>query len=219
MFKLIIAVVLVPAIIASPLLNPFIRPSFPQSNAGKIVGGIPIEITDAPHQISLQQRAFHICGGSIIAPTFILTACHCTYGNSASDLAIRAGSDLYRSGGVVIPVLRIIQHELFNYFTIDYDFALLELEQPLVFSDKIQAIALPAHDEPVTDDTLCMVSGWGNTQNVQESREKLRAAYVPSVNQDECSTAYGNFGGVTDRMICAGFKKGQVDACQGLCDE
>lgn len=212
MFRIIVLAVFFPFILATPL----IRPSFPPPPTGKIVGGIPISIEEAPYQISLQTQGFHICGGSIIAPNFVLTAGHCTYGNQAKYLTIRAGSNLYRSGGVVIQVERIIQHENFDYYTIDFDFSLLELETALVFSDQIQPIALPSQDEPVDDDTLCIISGWGNTQNAQESKEKLRAAYVPSVNQKECEAAYSSFGGITDRMICAGFKKGQVDACQGL---
>jgi trypsin len=182
---------------------------------GKIVGGLEINIELAPYQISLQDRGFHICGGSIISENFVLTAAHCTHGNSAKSLKIRAGSDKYRSGGVLIQVEEIIQHEDFNYQIIDFDFSLLKLDQSLEFSEKIRSIALPEQNEVVEDDTLCFVTGWGNTQNVQESREKLRAAFVPSVNQTSCTEAYESFGGITDQMICAGFRRGQVDACQG----
>lgn len=112
-------------------------------------------------------------------------------------------------------VEKIIQHENFNYNDIDYDFSLLKLEKSLDYSDKIQPISLPEQDESVDDDTLCFVTGWGTTQNTQESREQLRAAYVPSVNQQECAKAYNNINEITNQMICAGFRKGQVDACQG----
>lgn len=41
-------------------------------------------------------------------------------------------------------------------------------------------------------------------------------AEVPLVNQQRCVEAYESFGGITPRMICAGFEKqGGKDACQG----
>lgn len=211
MFKLSILAVILPLALATP----FIRPRFLPPYSGKIVGGLPIGIEVAPHQVSLQLRDFHICGGSVISENFVLTAAHCTSGSSAKDMKVRAGSDLYRSGGVSIQVEEIFQHEKFDYFTIDYDFSVLKLTEALNFSDQIKVIALPSLNEEVDDNTLCLVTGWGNTQNALESREKLRGAYVPSVNQKECSTAYSDFGGITDRMICAGYKIGQIDACQG----
>lgn len=38
---------------------------------------------------------------------------------------------------------------------------------------------------------------------------------MPIVNQTVCSDAYASFGGITDRMICAGLTAGGKDACQG----
>lgn len=211
-------ITLLPFIVADPLIRPLFRPRYDPyrpSQSGKIVGGQIINITDTPWQISLQDRDFHICGGSIISPKFVLTACHCTDGNIARNLGIRAGSDLYKSGGIKIQVAKIHQHPSFNRFNIDYDFSILELATDLEFSSTVGSINLPEQGESVEDDTVCLVSGWGNTQSSSESRDVLRGALVPKSNEKECNKAYASFGGITARMICAGFKKGQVDACQG----
>jgi trypsin len=191
------------------------KPRLEDHRGSRIVGGQPINITQAPHQVSLQSSGSHICGGSIIAQNWVLTAAHCTDGNSASRLTVRVGSSLYASGGEVVKIKRIVQHEKFNYNTIDYDFSLLELEQNLTLSAAKKKIALPKQNQAVKDGTECVVSGWGNTQNSNESRNNLRAAKVPSVNQADCDDAYSSFGGVTDRMLCAGYTEGGKDACQG----
>lgn len=194
-----------------------VLPRFYSVNAdSKIVGGLPINIEQTPYQISLQDRGFHICGGSIIAHNFVLTAAHCTDGNIARNLKIRAGSNYFRVGGELIQVKTIYQHELFDNEIIDYDFAILELLSELTFSLKIRPVELPQQNEAVLDETLCTISGWGHTQNILQSREKLRAAYVPTVKQETCNLAYNTFGGLTDTMICAGYMKGRIDSCQGL---
>ncbi|WDN56064.1 trypsin-like serine protease [Streptomyces clavuligerus] len=43
-----------------------------------------------PHQISLQYRNSHICGGSIIGPTHVLTAAHCVENINPSPRAMTA---------------------------------------------------------------------------------------------------------------------------------
>ncbi|XP_055918970.1 trypsin-1 [Eupeodes corollae] len=182
---------------------------------GKIVGGYQINITDAPHQVSLQTFS-HICGGSIISPKWILTAAHCTAGKTAERFKIRLGSSETDKGGKVLRVTKLVQHEKFNYSSVDYDFSLLELSEEIVFSDTMKAASLPESEEEVfMDGDLCRVSGWGNTQNQNESRTSLREAEVPIFNHELCSDKYKKFGGVTDRMICAGFLEGGKDACQG----
>lgn len=62
--------------------------------------------------------------------------------------------------------------------------------------------------------TKMVVSGWGTTQNANESNEVLRAAVVPTVNQLRCNIQYK--GGITQRMLCAGYAEGGIDSCQGL---
>ncbi|XP_055700154.1 trypsin-1-like isoform X2 [Phlebotomus papatasi] len=72
-----------------------------------------------------------------------------------------------------------------------------------------------SEDEQVPDGTMLMVSGWGDTQNAHESRNQLRAAKVPKYNDKACNDAYKGFGGITERMMCAGVLEGGKDACQG----
>lgn len=203
------------------LLSILPRPHYEQSGeiesprGNRIVGGYEIDITDAPHQVSLQSRGSHICGGSIISSKWVLTAAHCTDGASVSNLRVRVGSTKHASGGQVIAISRIFQHPQFSYSTIDYDYSLLQLAKTLSLNNSSHVITLPEQDESLPDGTLCEVSGWGNTQSITQSRDKLRAAYVPSYNQQQCNQAYRLYGGVTDRMICAGFQQGGKDACQG----
>lgn len=104
-----------------------------------------------------------------------------------------------------------MQHHLFNYSSIDYDFSMLKLSEPLNFSSSVQPIKMASVADRIRDGTLCLVTGWGNTKNASESRENLRGTEVPIVNQKQCSNAYARYGGVTSRMLCAGYEKGGKD--------
>lgn len=174
-----------------------------------------MDIEDVPYQVSVLSYGSHTCGGSIISPRWVLTAGHCASTTDNPWLQLRAGSTDRNKGGQVLKLNRVVQHPSYDPSTIDYDFSLLELAEELQLNTKLGMVTLPEQDELVEDGTLCRVSGWGSTQNSQESSRYLRAANVPSVNQEECKAAYANFGGITSRMLCAGYKHGGKDACQG----
>lgn len=151
-----------------------------------------------------------------ISTKFILTAGHCTFGQTASNLKVRVASSLRIFGGHVHQVSRIIQHPSYDNVNLDYDFALLELESEIVASSKAQAIALPHADESIASGTIALVSGWGVTQNNDESNLMLRGVLVPIIAESVCSHAYGEYAEVTERMLCAGnVDKGGKDSCQG----
>uniref|UniRef100_U5EZ49 trypsin n=1 Tax=Corethrella appendiculata TaxID=1370023 RepID=U5EZ49_9DIPT len=190
------------------LAFPF-RPRLPIND--RIVGGFEVDITDAPYQVSLQSWG-HFCGGSIISSKYVLTAGHCV---DSHNFQVRVGATDRTKDGEIFKVKKVTRHPKYNGAKIDYDFAVVELEKKIKFDETKQPIELPEQDEEVVDGTLCKVSGWGNTQSALESNIVLRAAMVPSVNQEDCSEAYAEFGGVTDRMICAGYTEGGKDACQG----
>lgn len=124
-------------------------------------------------------------------------------------MTIRTGSNEHASGGSIVKVEQIIVHAGFNSRTIDYDFALLKLSDPLKFTGKLSAIKLP--NEQIEDGSICLVSGWGTTQNSSESRAYLRGAEIPVVNHSNCNQAYKGVNDITERMMCAGYKEGGKD--------
>ena len=177
----------------------------------RIVGGEATTIEEYPYQISLLSYGSHICGGSIVASNFIVTAAHCTDGSSASSLSIRAGSSIRNSGGTVIGVKKINQNPSYNSWTIDYDISVLELESSLTFSDAIATVGLPSLNQvvPAGSDAVC--TGWGTLTEGGSLPSQLQKVTVQIVSNDDCNDAYG--GDITDRMICAGTGGGK-DACQ-----
>src|SRR4051812_38070029 len=134
-----------------------------------IVGGSLTSIAEHPWQISLQTPdGFHFCGGSIIAPDWILTAQHCMEGATASSLRVIAGvTKLSQAGssGQTKSVDRIVKNPGFSSPEHGHDVTLLHLSSPLSFNSNVQAISLAGADDVAagaTDaGTTATVSGWG----------------------------------------------------------
>lgn len=93
-----------------------------------------------------------------------------------SVFKIRAGSSLHGRDGGLFDVKKVVQHEKYNRKNVDYDFSLIELETPLELDETKRAIKLHNFDEVFPDESMALVSGWGNTQNVSESRLQLRGS-------------------------------------------
>jgi len=93
--------------------------------------------------------------------------------------------------------------------------SLLKTSKQVVYNNYIVPICLPSQDDVVKVGKGCVISGWGDTKNYQESTSVLRYAKVPIISNQKCNNWMSGSGTVFDTNICAGYESGGVDSCQG----
>lgn len=62
------------------------------SDGANIVGGTTASTAEFPYIVSLSKNSLHFCGGVLLNAYTVITAAHCTVGQSASAVKVRAGS-------------------------------------------------------------------------------------------------------------------------------
>ncbi|XP_076317968.1 serine protease 1-like isoform X1 [Tachypleus tridentatus] len=181
----------------------------------RIIGGHEAQKGRWPWQVVVMNR-FHepFCGGTVVASRWILTAAHCV----RKRLYIRAGEhDVMDVDGSeqLVRVLDSIVHPNYNSETVDSDVALLKLRHSLSINVDVRPVCLPSQGAELSVGTLVTILGWGKSYKLDMlGTDVLHEARVPIANVQDCQQVYDDHD-ISEYMICAGYKRGRVDSCDG----
>jgi transmembrane serine protease 9 len=209
--KFVLALTLVPAAIAC-------APSREQvaTDTDKIVGGFVAPEGAFPGTVAVYFDDFQGCGGSLIAPDWVLTAGHCVEpdkGDGGISKVVIGRQDLTKTTvGEEHTVDRVIRHEGFNWDTLDNDVSLLHLSSPSTLP--LVKLITPAQASQLIDGAAATVVGWGATDENAKESDQLLEVTVPLMSNTQCAS-YPQYENLTPNQICAAFTSGGYDSCQG----
>lgn len=209
-----------------------------EDRSSRIVGGTETTITSWPWQTGIAFRPSfapgtgferQFCGGSLVTPTFVITAAHCLFDNV--------------SGGFTDPLLYSVitgrttlssgegqEIDFDTYFfpvdaggnplynpgkDDDFDFVIVRLSAPS--SSPTVQIAGPDERTTWAVGQSAFVTGWGATAEGSATTDILRVGRVAIVDDGTCINNYAAAGVIVhaEAMVCAGLPQGGVDSCQG----
>jgi len=185
----------------------------------RIMGGEPAPANAYPFMASISVRNSnprngHFCGGSFVTADWVLTAAHCVKADQAANIQVYGGSNELSSGGRVYGVTRVIVHERYDSITQENDIALLQLSQRAAVST-VSPLPAAEADRLAGAGTAATAIGWGLTSEGGDVQNALRRVGVEIVSNQACNAPGAYAGGITDGMLCAGFRAGGRDSCQG----
>uniref|UniRef100_A0A2S2N7Q6 Serine proteinase stubble n=1 Tax=Schizaphis graminum TaxID=13262 RepID=A0A2S2N7Q6_SCHGA len=194
----------------------------------RIVGGRNSAFGSWPWQVSVRRTSFfgfsstHRCGGALLNENWIATAGHCVDDLLTSQIRIRVGEYDFSSDQEPYPfveraVARKIVHPKYNFFTYEYDLAMVRLEAPVKYTPHIVPICLPGSDDLLIGENAT-VTGWGRLSEGGTLPSVLQEVSIPIVSNDKCKSMFlraGRHEYIPDIFMCAGFDDGGRDSCQG----
>ncbi|XP_075467591.1 myeloblastin-like [Ascaphus truei] len=172
-----------------------------------IVGGREAAPNSHPYIASLQFRRQHFCGGSLIAPQFLMTAAHCLTDINPSLVSVVLGAHSLRTNERSTQTFRISQvfENGFNPQSLQNDILVLKLDRAVTLNANVRLVRLPRANETVPAGTACVAAGWGRLSSQGRAPDRLQELNVTVTGMDLCRP----------NNICTGVFMRQAGICFG----
>ncbi|CAF2500175.1 unnamed protein product [Rotaria sp. Silwood2] len=205
----------------------------------KIINGIEARPNSWPWLVSIGiqyrgptgiwQNRTHVCGGTLIEPSHVLTAAHCveqkiddrfvplTSTNPSlesfyilrigiHDIRLTQPKEIYRAK-------RIYVHENFISSTFENDIAIIRLDRPVPVTENTSPICLPSSN--VAAGKKVIVAGWGTVaETARVHSHVLRQANVNILPPINCRV-YADIHYDGSKQLCAAALDWSKDTCAG----